>query len=941
MSDKELFITALDVPASGQTQFLAEQAADAGQRQRVQALLKAHQQAGQFLKEKTGEPPLTHPANLEAPNASEQPGEIIAQRYQLLELIGEGGMGAVWKAEQLEPVRRTVAVKLIKPGMDSKQVIARFEAERQALAMMDHPHIARILDGGTVSPSSNPPSPSKGDGPGVKVGLAAGRPYFVMELVVGVPLTRYCDDKQLSIASRLQLFTQICQAVQHAHQKGILHRDLKPSNLLVTEHEGKPVPKVIDFGLAKAIQSSLMLTDQTLHTSVGTLVGTPLYMAPEQVEQNALDVDTRADIYALGVVLYELLTGTTPLERERFRTAAWDEVKRLIREEEPPKPSTRLSSTQSLPSIAVQRDMEPARLGRLLRGDLDWIVMKTLEKDRNRRYASANALAEDVNRFLNHEPVSAGPPSAAYKVGKFVRRHRGAVLAASAMLVLLLAGIVGTSWGMISAWQQRDRAVQAEQAEREQRKQVEEAANVIRAVDDFLLKDLLGQASMSNQPKEAGERSADIKVRTLVERAAAKIDGKFHDTPFTEMAIRTTLGDVYISLGLYAEAEKQLQRVRELGDRHLPANHEKRIMAQTNLAYLRERQGQFDEAARLRAKSVEFETQKKGVDHPDTLHERLREAKLMNTQRKPAEAEKLIREVLTHIEQLPPLSVAMAHHELARSLQLQGNSHEAEPLFRQALAMRVKELGADHHDVLANQDNLALNLVEQGKLAEAEAIYRPLIALKDAKLGADHPETIVTRGNFALLLKKMGKLDEAIALYTEVLQQKIKKHGPDHPTTLGTRFNLGSALYSQKQYAQAEALLAENLGYCIPKLGANHVNTLMTRMELAYVYLEMKKYAQAEPLFRACLAATDKHRMMGADPIILKQNLGIVLFQQGKYDEAEPLLLQAYEKIAQGQYQDAHLQMPRLAGWLATIYEKTGKPDQAAKWKAMAEANRK
>jgi tetratricopeptide (TPR) repeat protein len=283
-----------------------------------------------------------------------------------------------------------------------------------------------------------------------------------MELVAGIPLTRYCDERKLAITNRLQLFTQICQAVQHAHQKGIVHRDLKPGNLLVTEHDGQPIVKVIDFGLAKAIQSSMMLTDQTLNTSAGTVVGTPLYMAPEQVERDALDIDTRADIYALGVILYELLTGTTPLERARFRDAAWEEVKRLIREEEPPKPSTRLSSTEGLPSIASQRDMEPTKLGRLLRGELDWIVMKTLEKDRNRRYASANALAEDVNRFLNHEPVSAGPPSAIYKMQKFVRRHRGGVLAASAMLVLLVTGIVGTTWGMLVAQQQRDRAVDAE-----------------------------------------------------------------------------------------------------------------------------------------------------------------------------------------------------------------------------------------------------------------------------------------------------------------------------------------------------------------------------------------------------------------------------------------------------------------------------------------------
>ncbi|HQR05171.1 MAG TPA: serine/threonine-protein kinase [Gemmatales bacterium] len=914
MSDKELFIAALEVTASDLAQFLQQKAEDADQRKRVEALLKAHLEAGPFLREKTGEQPLTDPVHV-APQSfgSDQEGQVIGQRYKLIAPIGEGGMGAVWKAEQLEPVRRLVAVKLIKPGMDSQQVLARFDAERQALALMDHPHIARILDGGA---------------------MADGRPYFVMELVRGIPVTRYCDDKQLSIKHRLQLFTQICQAVQHAHQKGILHRDLKPSNLLVMEQEGKSVPKVIDFGLAKAIQPSLMLTEQTLHTSLGTVVGTPLYMAPEQVEQKNLDVDTRADIFALGVVLYELLTGTTPLERERFRTAAWDEVKRLIQEEEPPKPSTRLSSTDSLPSIAVRRDMEPARLGRFLRGDLDWIVMKTLEKDRNRRYASANALAEDVNRFLNNEPVSAGPPSASYKIRKFVRRHRGAVLAAAAMVLLLLAGIIGTTWGMILAWKQRDRAELAEKAERLQREQTEQASNITKVVNNFLLDDLLGQANMSRQPKEAGERSADLKVRTLVDRAAAKIEGKFNDAPFTEMAIRTTLGGVYESLGLYIEAEKHLLRAVELGELHLDANHEKRIQANSNMAYLRERQGQYEEAARLRESTVKKETEKKGADHPDTLHARLREAKLLNKQRKPADAEKLVREVLTHVKQLPPLSVAMAQHELASALDHQERYTEAEPLFRQALAVRLKELGADHHDVISNQENLGLNLMNQGKLADAKSLFETIIAIRESKLGADHPDTLVSRGNYALLLKKMGKHDEAIALFTEVLQQKVKKHGPDHPTTLATRFNLACYFDDLKQYAQAEPLFMENVDYCVSKLGPSHVNTLRTKMALAQVYLNVKKYVEAEPLFRECLEARDKYRLFGANPDILEQNLGIVLHMQGKYTEAEPLLLRAYEMITPDKYKDAVVQRPRIAGWLATLYEKTGKPEEAAKWKA-------
>ena len=373
---------------------------------------------------------------------AERVGTVIAGRYRLLEEIGAGGMGTVWKAEQTQPVRRMVALKLIKAGMDSRTVLSRFEAERQALALMEHPNIARVLDGGTTE---------------------SGRPFFVMEYVKGVPFTRYCDDARLTIAQRLALFVPVCQAVQHAHTKGVIHRDLKPSNILVCLYDGQPVPKVIDFGLAKAIEQPL--TERTLHTAHGVLVGTPLYMSPEQAEFNNLDVDARTDIYALGVILYELLTGTTPLERQRFQEAAWHELLRLIKEEEPPRPSARLSDSESLPSLAAQRQLEPVRLTRLVRGELDWIVMKCLEKDRSRRYETANGLARDVERYLADESVEACPPSAGYRLRKFVRRHRGPVLAAAIIFLLLVGGIVGTTWGLIRA--DRARKAEADRAEGE------------------------------------------------------------------------------------------------------------------------------------------------------------------------------------------------------------------------------------------------------------------------------------------------------------------------------------------------------------------------------------------------------------------------------------------------------------------------------------------
>jgi tetratricopeptide (TPR) repeat protein len=514
-SEQSLFLDALALPApADRAAFLDEACRDnPGLRAEVEALLAAHDRLGGGRPLPTGQEPAGH-----RPGAGgDEAGAILSGRYKLLELLGEGGMGAVWMAQQTEPVRRLVAVKVVKAGMDSKQVLARFEAERQALALMDHPNIAKVLDAGTT---------------------AAGRPYFVMELVKGVRITRYCDERRLTPRQRLELFVPVCQAVQHAHQKGVIHRDIKPSNVLVAQYDGRPVPKVIDFGIAKAAGEPL--TEQTLMTGFGAVLGTLEYMSPEQAELNQLDIDTRSDIYSLGVLLYELLTGTTPLDRKRLNEAALLEVLWLIREEEPPRPSTRLSeSKDSLPSISAQRQTEPAKLTKLVRGELDWIVVKALEKDRNRRFETANGFAMDVQRYLADEPVQAGPPSAAYRFRKFARRNRAALTMAAILAVALLVGILATTWQAIRATRERDRAVDAEalaaaRLDSETRAHQEAATNLRRArqaVDEYFtlvsqstLLDVPGLQPLRKQLLEAALRYYQAMVVERAEDAAALAD---------------------------------------------------------------------------------------------------------------------------------------------------------------------------------------------------------------------------------------------------------------------------------------------------------------------------------------------------------------------------------------------------------------------------------
>ncbi|MGA2257702.1 MAG: protein kinase, partial [Thermoguttaceae bacterium] len=528
---KSLFLAAADIvdPADRATYLDRECGGDAELRARVEELLRANDAVPlpPLPAEDAIRPPGSPDATQDYHDPSARVGQVIAGRYKLLEEIGEGGMGTVFMAQQAAPVKRAVAVKIVKPGMNSKAVLARFEAERQALALMDHPNIARVLDAGTTE---------------------SGRPFFVMELVKGIPITQYCDQHKLTVRQRLELFVPVCQALQHAHQKGVIHRDLKPSNVLVALYDDRPVPKVIDFGVAKATGQSL--TDKTLMTGFGVVVGTPEYMSPEQANLNNLDIDTRSDVYSLGVLLYELLTGTTPVDRKSLGKAAVLEVLRIVREYEAPRPSTKLSSSDALPSIATNRNIEPARLTRLMEGELDWILLKALEKDRSRRYESANGFARDIQHFLAGEPVQAAPPSTSYRLKKFLKRNKRQVTAAALILLALTAGTVVSSFFAADSYRQarlaREQAEIARENEIKARSE-KERADEKAAEADRNAKRADQSAAQATAARRDAEQKADAEGR-----AKALAEGRLY-------ASRILLARAVLDQGQFGQVSRALQ----------------------------------------------------------------------------------------------------------------------------------------------------------------------------------------------------------------------------------------------------------------------------------------------------------------------------------------------------------------------------------------------
>jgi serine/threonine protein kinase/tetratricopeptide (TPR) repeat protein len=861
--DDELFAEAIDLPAGERAAFLTRACAgDPAQRDRLDALLAGHEAARSFLNRS--------PAPRPAPTGGEQPGDVIG-RYTLLKKIGEGGGGVVYLAEQSAPVRRRVALKVIRLGMDTREVIARFEGERQALAMMDHPDIARVFDAGTTD---------------------AGRPFFVMEFVDGVPITKFCDDHRLPMPARLALFARVCHAVQHAHQKGIIHRDLKPSNILVTSHDGVATPKVIDFGIAKATAGRL--TDTTIATAVAQFIGTPAYMSPEQAELSSLDIDTRSDIYSLGVLLYELLTGRTPFEPKALLQIGFDEMRRQIREVDPPRPSTRLHTLEksTLETTAGHRHLAPPKLISLVQGDLDWIVMRCLEKDRTRRYETASSLAQDLQRHLNHEPVEARPVSAAYRFRKLVRRNRLAFGAAAAIALALLAGVVVSTWQAIRANRaervaQREAATsqrEAERASRAERATRDEAA-IATAVNDFLVKDLLRQADSAVQAESLERPNPDLKVRKALDRAAEKAGTRFARQPLTEAAVRAAIGNSYLGIGLPAKAAAQFQRVIDLRQAALGPEHADTLTAKAKLARSFYDDGKFPEAAALQNEILAVQTRVLGAEHPATL---------------------------------------TTANDLGDTLFEQAKYAEAAEIQVRTLAIRQRVLGPEHPDTIWSMGNLGNTYNRQGKIAEAVKLETAALALRTKVLGAEHPATLNTASNLAESYRGAGRYAEAAALQTRNLEISRRVLGPEHYQTLTTMLNLATTDNELGKSAEAAALLVPAADICQRVLGAEHPLTLTALNNLANIYTHQGKRSEAIDIQRRLLEILPK--VFGPDhPNVFAStiNLGASLADLGRFDEAIALLAGAREKATRVLGPDHRFTLAAINN-LAKAYETRG-----------------
>jgi len=910
---EELFHAALPCAGRERAALLAS-AGDRDLRAEVERLLALHESSDNFM-----EPPTAG----RTPTAVQPPlveGRRVGS-YRLVRVIASGGMGTVYEAVQDQP-RRTVALKLMKRGLASHSALRRFEHESQILGRLRHPGIAQIYEAGTHTEG------------------AETVPYFAMEFIEGVSLTDYADRHALGTRQRLELLAMICDAVHHGHQKGVIHRDLKPANLLV---DSSGQPRVIDFGVARATDSDIQLT--TLRTDLGQLIGTIPYMSPEQVTGDPADLDIRSDVYALGVVCYELLTGQLPYD---VRNKPIPEAVRMIREQDPTPAST---------------------IDSLLRGDIQTILAKTLEKDRDRRYGSAHGLAADIRRYLHDEPITARPASTFYQLRKFSRRNKALVAGVAIAMVGLLLGTTGATWQALRATRARDDAEQAQRAEQAKAREASQQATKATTIHEFL-ETMLASAD----PRNA--QGQEVTVRQVLDAAAERItDGAFEDQPAVEAAVRHTIGYTYGELGHLDQAEQHLEASLRIHRSALGNDHPDTLAVMDALAAIFRRQGRRDEAKQMHRDTLDARRRVLGNEDPATLSSMHNLAVVCKDRGELDEAEDLHRQALAvrrrvfgeehpgTLASMNSLAVVLRHkgqgadaeslyeQTLASQRRLLGDEHpdtlntmtnlantlayqrkfaQAETLLREALATEQRVLGEEHWQTLRATSSLAAVLRRRGNLDEAESLYRATSETQRRILGDEHPDTLQTMHNFAVLLQSRKKPDEAEPLHRQVWQTRREVLGPQHPHTLNSMRNLVWALKTQDKLTEAEELARRTLEMRQAALGPEHPDTLKSTSDLALILHDQRRYDEAAVLHQRLIEITSRRTpARPAKTAVHQRNYGDCLRRLGRYQEAETQLLAAYQ-AAQAVLGPQHNQTKDAARLLASLYEAWGKPDRAA-----------
>ena len=836
-------------------------------------------------------------------------------RYQLVRPLGEGGMGAVWEAQQNEPVKRRVAVKLIRDGLGSDEILARFEAERQALALMSHPNIAAIIDADTAPD---------------------GRPYFAMELVEGVPLTHHCDQNKLTVQERIKLFTDVCAGVQHAHQKGILHRDLKPSNILVSMIDGCAVPKVIDFGLAKAFESDLSLTDKTMATGVGRILGTLKYMSPEQASLDCVDIDTRTDIFSLGVVLYELLTGTTPLDGTTLKVETPLRVLEIIRDEEPVKPSSSLSSynDQEHSAVTSQRRTSRSQLTRVLAGDLDWVVMKALEKDRDRRYESASELANDVQRFLDGEPVSARSPTFGYQLGKFVRRNKTGVVAAGLVALALIGGIFGTSWGLVRAVAAEREAVAAQKAESERaenerlakleaEKQTKLAKQALQfaesetaakdealkresaerkfaeAVSDFVENDFLLLMSVDGQNKYVVDENReslnkDSTLADLLDWAGEKLMARTDLAPRTAGRLYSIVGKSYARNGLAKKGMPFLQRSLELNRLAFGDSHETTASSVHDLASLYQSAGNIEKTQTLIRQAIKLRSELLGPASVETLSSRAVFAQCLLDQGKFKEAISTLEEAVERAK----TSLGMELETTWHLMDLLGHAYSADGQFRESIETiepvyqrRRERYGRDALVTLISANRLASVYGDVGRTEEATKLFEETLGGFKIAYGEYHPNTLSVLNNLCQVYMHSGHESKAIEGAQTVLNYRIEILGENHPDVLLAMNSLATLYCRAGQLDKGIPIWESAIVKMNEYMGSEHPRTILVNANLASALVQLESFEQAIPLLNRCLEVQLK-TVGRKHPATLRSlhSLGVAYVQTGDFKAGIELL---------------------------------------------------